>query len=120
FSAGVVAGVWQQVDGTTLAVLVVADVLLLAGIMVFVAVAGRVFGLERPDQMVLLFCGSTKSMASGIPIANILFAGQALSLLVLPLMLFHQLQLIVCAMIAQRVAYRLAANVPAIEVPAGG
>lgn len=55
----------------------------------------------------MLFCGSTKSLASGLPIANILFIGQPISLIVLPLMLFHQLQLVVCAILAQRQAHRL-------------
>jgi len=48
-------------------------------------------------------------MASGIPMANILFAGQAVSLIVLPLMLFHQIQLMVCASLARRYARRVSA-----------
>ena len=55
-----------------------------------------------------MFCGSKKSMASGIPMAKILFAGQlgGLGALVLPLMIFHQLQLMVCAVVARRYAAR--------------
>ena len=53
-----------------------------------------------------MFCGSKKSMASGIPMANILFPGQAVGLIVLPLMLFHQAQLFACAVLAQRYARR--------------
>jgi sodium/bile acid cotransporter 7 len=55
-----------------------------------------------------VFCGSKKSMASGIPMAKILFAGQlgGLGALVLPLMIFHQLQLMVCAVVARRYATR--------------
>lgn len=106
FSAGVVAGVWQQVDGTTLALLVAADVLLLAIIIGATLATSRLARLSHADGMVMLFCGSTKSLASGLPIANILFVGQPVSLIILPLMLFHQLQLFVCAIIAQRQAYR--------------
>ena len=53
-----------------------------------------------------MFCGSKKSLASGIPMAKILFAGQlgGLGALVLPLMIFHQLQLMVCAVVARRYA----------------
>jgi sodium/bile acid cotransporter 7 len=87
--------------------MVMADIVLLAIIMAFGWFAGKSMGLPREDRMVMLFCGSTKSLASGIPIANILFVGQPIGLIVLPLMLFHQLQLFVCAIIAQRQAYRL-------------
>ena len=107
FSAGVVAGIWQRVDPSTLVVMLLADMVLLAVVMVFGWFAGKSMGLPREDRMVMLFCGSTKSLASGIPIANILFVGQPISLIVLPLMLFHQIQLFVCAIIAQRQAYRL-------------
>ena len=53
-----------------------------------------------------MFCGSKKSLASGIPMANILFPGQAVGAIVLPLMLFHQIQLFACAWLAQRYAAR--------------
>jgi sodium/bile acid cotransporter 7 len=49
-----------------------------------------------------VFCGSKKSLASGLPMASVLFAGQSLGLIVLPLMLFHQMQLMVCAALARR------------------
>jgi sodium/bile acid cotransporter 7 len=106
FSAGVVAGIWQQVSLASLAIIVAANVALLGVIMVSARFAGRAAGLDRADRMTLLFCGSKKSLASGLPMANILFAGQAVSLIILPLMLFHQIQLFVCAVIAQREGHR--------------
>ena len=51
-----------------------------------------------------MFCGSKKSLASGLPMASVLFAGQSVGLIVLPLMLFHQIQLMVCAALARRYA----------------
>ncbi|WP_244523030.1 bile acid:sodium symporter family protein [Devosia sp. YR412] len=107
FSAGMVAGIWQQVSGTTLILLVAADIVLLAVIIGASILTSRAARLTHADSMVMLFCGSTKSLASGLPIANILFVGQSISLIVLPLMLFHQLQLFVCAVLAQRQAHRL-------------
>ncbi len=106
FSAGVVAGIWQQVDGASLTIVIAAAVVLLAVIMTATAMAGRAARLPRADTIVLLFCGSKKSLASGLPMANILFAGQFISLIILPLMIFHQIQLVVCAIIAQRAAHR--------------
>lgn len=104
FSAGVVAGIWSQVEPITLVFMVVADLVLLAVMLASSYGIGKAVGLSREDQIVLLFCGSKKSLASGIPMANILFAGQAVGLIVLPLMIFHQLQLFACALIAQRYA----------------
>jgi sodium/bile acid cotransporter 7 len=52
-----------------------------------------------------VFCGSKKSLAAGLPMATVLFAGHGagtVGLVVLPLMLFHQIQLMVCAAIARR------------------
>ena len=52
----------------------------------------------------MLFCGSNKSLASGLPIASVLFSGGTLALLVLPLMIYHQFQIIAGAFIANRLA----------------
>ena len=104
FSAGVVAGIWGRLDGTTLSVLIGLDLILLLLVMVIVRRMGRLAGLSREDEVSLLFCGSQKSLASGVPIANILFVGSATGMIILPLMLYHQFQLFLCAAIAQRYA----------------
>src|SRR5208337_720963 len=49
------------------------------------------------DEIAIVFCGSKKSLISGIAMANVMFAGPAVSLIVLPLMIFHQIQLMACA-----------------------
>ncbi|WP_011581809.1 MULTISPECIES: bile acid:sodium symporter family protein [Chelativorans] len=107
FSAGMVAGIWSQIDGQMLAIVIGADVLLLAVIILLGSGVGRLAKLPREDRMALFFCGVTKSLASGLPIANILFIGKPVSLIIVPLMLFHQIQLFVCAIIARRHANRL-------------
>jgi sodium/bile acid cotransporter 7 len=104
FSEGVVAGIWQQLAPSSLAILVLLDSVLLALAMLGSWAAARMIGLKRADEVVAVFCGSKKSLATGIPMANILFAGQAVGLVVLPLMLFHQIQLFVCAAFARRYA----------------
>ena len=106
FSAGVVAGIWSQVDRLSLGLIVVLDCLMLAIALVATKLVGQLAGLSYADGLVLLFCGSKKSLASGLPMANILFAGRPVGLIVLPLMLFHQIQLVVCAVIAQRNGHR--------------
>jgi len=106
FSEGVVAGVWSQLSWDSLILVILLDMLMLAIVLVATTWVSRRLGFSREDEIAVVFCGSKKSMASGIPMANILFAGQAVSLIVLPLMLFHQIQLIVCADLARRYAAR--------------
>ncbi|MBF0678279.1 MAG: bile acid:sodium symporter [Devosia sp.] len=107
FSAGMVAGVWTQVGLPQLAAIMVLVCVMLAVVLALSAWFSRAVGFQDADGKSMIFCGSTKSLASGVPIANILFAGGPLSLIILPLMLYHQLQLIVCAIIAQRMASKL-------------
>jgi sodium/bile acid cotransporter 7 len=63
-------------------------------------------GFSVPDRIVIVFCGSKKSLATGLPMASVLFAGHPVGLIVLPLMIFHQIQLIVCAALAQKYSRR--------------
>src|SRR3546814_2191223 len=66
----------------------------------------RLLSFSIEDEIVLQFCGSKKSLASGLPIASVLFPGPQLGLILLPLMLFHQIQLIVCAVLARHYGAR--------------
>jgi sodium/bile acid cotransporter 7 len=107
FSKGVAANIWDQLKPLDLAFLIAALALLLALALVLTyALARYALRLELEDEIVLQFCGSKKSLATGLPMANVLFAGPQLGLVVLPLMLFHQLQLLVCAVLARRYAAR--------------
>lgn len=107
FSHGVRDNIWAQVAVTDMAILLILLSLLLAVVLVLTGYVGRRilrFGAE--DEIVLQFCGSKKSLASGLPMATVLFPGPQLGLIVLPLMLFHQIQLIVCAMLARKYGAR--------------
>lgn len=102
FSAAVISGLWQQTPAAALAGLLAVNAILLGLLLAITSLAGRKLGFSREDQITILFCGSKKSLASGVPMAKVLFAGHAIGAIVLPLMLFHQIQLMVCAMLAQR------------------
>ncbi len=104
FSEGVTQGIWHQLDAGRFAALLLLDATLLAAVLLATAGIGRMLGLDRADRITVVFCGSKKSLASGLPMASVLFAGQSLGLIVLPLMLFHQIQLMVCAALARRYA----------------
>lgn len=102
FSAAVVNGIWTRVGVDTLLWIVAGSLLLLFVVLLVNLAAARLFGFSRPDEITILFCGSKKSLANGVPMANILFPVAAVGIIVLPLMIFHQVQLMVCSFIAQR------------------
>jgi sodium/bile acid cotransporter 7 len=105
FSHGVVDGLWHQVDAAILFKVVLVDVALLATVIAILTFGSRQLGFSRADEITIVFCGSKKSLVSGLPIATLLFAGHV-GLVVIPLMLFHQIQLMVCASLARRYAAR--------------
>lgn len=106
FSEAVVQGLWHQVPATMLLSLLAISAVMLAIIMSLTMFASRRFGFSKEDEITVVFCGSKKSLASGVPMAKVLFASHAVGMVLLPLMLFHQLQLMVCAVMAQRYAAR--------------
>ncbi|MQA56808.1 bile acid:sodium symporter family protein [Pseudomonas piscis] len=106
FSEAVNEGIWQQIPLWDLAGLVVACCILLGLVLLASSFLGKLLGFDQEDRITILFCGSKKSLATGVPMAQVLFAGSTMGVLILPLMLFHQIQLMVCAVLAQRYAKR--------------
>ncbi|AWA48308.1 bile acid:sodium symporter family protein [Acinetobacter junii] len=100
FSSAVVAGLWQQVSGITLIYLTLACSVLLTVVMLLALYLPKWLGFNQADQITIFFCSSKKTLASGVPMAQILFIGQPLGMIVLPIMIFHQIQLMVCGVIA--------------------
>ncbi|MFF9569076.1 bile acid:sodium symporter family protein [Streptomyces sp. NPDC014685] len=101
FSAGMVTGVWHQITPARLGALLGVEALLLALMLTISWYGAKRLGFGREDRVAIQFAGANKSLAAGLPMASVLFGAQA-SLAVLPLMLFHQMQLMVCAVIAKR------------------
>ena len=104
FSAAVVDGLWSRLSIVSLILMAILSCGLLAFVLVVCWSIGPRLGLNREDSIVLLFCGSKKSLASGVPMAGTLFPAAQVGLIILPLMIFHQIQLIACAVIAKRLA----------------
>ena len=102
FGEGVLAGVWHTVSAGRLLVLAVFCVLVLTAALALTDQAARRLRFSRADRIAVVFCGSKKSLASGLPMAAALFAPRDVALMVLPLMLFHQIQLMVCTVLARR------------------
>ena len=104
FSDAVIEGIWHTFTAAELGAVVVVDIVILALVLIVTMFGSRLLGFSKEDEIAITFCGSKKSLASGVPMASAIFAGQPIGAIVLPLMLFHQIQLMACAIIAQRYA----------------
>jgi sodium/bile acid cotransporter 7 len=96
-----VAGIWHQVTPVRLLELLAVEAVLLTAMLTLSWYGAKRLGFGRGDRIAIQFAGSKKSLAAGLPMASVLFGAHA-GLAVLPLMLFHQMQLMVCAVIAKR------------------
>lgn len=108
FSAAVIAGIWRQLAPARLLLLLAVCGFMLAVILLAVRYGARLMRFPREDEIAIVFCGSQKSLVSGVPMARVLLAGPDVGAALVPLMIFHQLQLMVAAWLAQR--YRSAAG----------
>ncbi|WP_075790867.1 bile acid:sodium symporter family protein [Massilia putida] len=101
------AGVWSAYPAHSLALLVALSCALLLAVLLLTTWASRRLGFTREDEVAAVFCGSKKSLANGMPMANAMFVGDpAMGIFVLPMIVYHQLQLLVCSVLAQRYAAR--------------
>ena len=113
FGAAVVEGLWSRLSLGDLILIGLLCVALLAFVLALTFAVARLMKLPREDAIVLQFCGSKKSLASGVPMAGVLFPPAQVGVILLPLMLFHQLQLVACAVIARRYAESAPADIAA-------
>ncbi len=102
FGKAVVGGVWQRLSAADLVAVTLACMMLLAVVILLAVVAARRLRFDRADEATIVFCGSMKSLVTGLPLANALFPGAQAGVLVIPLIVYHQVQLLVCAVIARR------------------
>ena len=104
FSAAVIEGLWHRLAPASLAILFVVDGVLLGAALTATWAGSRALGFDRPDRVAIQFCGTKKSLVQGVPMARVLFAGPRVGMILLPIMLFHQMQLMTCAFLARRYA----------------
>ena len=96
--------------------MIALEALVLAFALLATRFAAERLGFDRADTIAIVFCGSKKSLAAGVPMAGVLFPGPDLGMILLPIMLFHQMQLMVCAVLARRWA-REAAKETSTKTP---
>ncbi|MDO5731959.1 bile acid:sodium symporter family protein [Corynebacterium sphenisci] len=101
FSEGMVEGIWSTVPVRDLIVLCVLSVAMVELLLRASGALARRMGFNRADRIAIQFCGSKKSLATGLPMAAVIFGGDA-GVIILPLMIFHQIQLMMCAWYAAR------------------
>lgn len=106
FSAGIVGGIWSTISVWQVIFLILFACVLVVFTLWLTRFASARLGFDRADQIAIQFCGTKKSLATGLPMASVLFgaSGAQLALLVLPLMIFHQVQLMICSWLASRYA----------------
>lgn len=106
FGAAVVEGLWHKVAPLQLVVLLALCLLLLAVVLGLTTLIARALGYGTAEEIAIVFVGSKKSLASGAPMAKIIFPAAVAGAAILPVMVFHQAQLMACAAIARRYGER--------------
>ena len=101
FGKAVVGGLWSTISAVDLAMLIFLCFAMLVLVILILRFTARLAGLPLPDEAALVFCGSVKSLATGVPMASVLFPAALVGAIVLPLMIFHQVQLLACAFLAR-------------------
>jgi solute carrier family 10 (sodium/bile acid cotransporter), member 7 len=105
FSDSMQEGIWTGHDASLIIGMSVAVIVLFFVVYALLRIPCRVLGLDRADTIACLFCGSKKSLATGVPLAKLLFgAVPSLGLIIAPIMLYHFFQLIIVSAIANRFA----------------
>lgn len=107
FCNSMVSGMWQQQGSSVLLTALVGSALLLALVLWLTTRTARALHLNPADEIAAVFCASKKSLAAGAPMAALIFgAHPGLGLILLPIMIYHPLQLIVCSIMAEHYANR--------------
>lgn len=89
-------------------------ILLMAGLLgLFFAVIlitntiSKMLGFSKADNITVMFCGSKKSLVHGTVMSKVLFTQSSIvGIILLPLMIYHALQLIAASIMAQKFSLR--------------
>lgn len=106
FSDAVANGIWSKISLLSLIEIIFYSIVLLTIVLLATTYGSRLLGFNKEDEITIVFCGSKKSLASGISMASVIFPMSIMGIMILPLMIFHQVQLMICAVLAARYAKR--------------
>jgi sodium/bile acid cotransporter 7 len=107
FCNSMVSGIWQQQGNSVILSALMGSAMLLAIVLWMTTRTSRALKFSPADEIAAVFCASKKSLAAGAPMAALIFgANPGLGLILLPIMIYHPLQLIVCSVMAERYVHR--------------
>lgn len=104
FSRGVVSGVWTNVSVWEIVFLTVFSCALVAAMLWLTRVVPEALRFPREDRIAIQMCGTQKSLATGLPMATVIFGGASLGVLIIPLMIYHMSQLVICSAYVSRIS----------------
>jgi sodium/bile acid cotransporter 7 len=121
FCNSMISGLWQQQGAEVIGMAFGGTAILLAVILFMTTRSARALGFDHADKVAAVFCASKKSLAAGVPMAALIFgANPGLGLILLPIMIYHPLQLIVCSLMAEHYAQSQRALKAAVPAGAAG
>jgi sodium/bile acid cotransporter 7 len=102
FADSVQQGVWSKYGPLVLIETVIGCALLFALVLGLTLWVARLIRLPYGDRVAAVFCASKKTLASGVPMAHLIFGSNpAIGMILLPIMIYHPLQLAVGGALAQ-------------------
>lgn len=107
------AGVWSEVSAAELILILILIIFLLGASLALSVGISRLLHQPKASEIVMVMCGSMKSLASGLPMANAIFPAASVAPLIVPVILYHQIQLFVCSILANKLGRRAAENIEA-------
>jgi sodium/bile acid cotransporter 7 len=107
FCDSIMRGVWTGHGAGSVVAAVAGSLILFFAAMALVEGVCKLAGFSMEDRIATVFCGSKKTIASGVPMAQLIFAADPrLGVILLPLMIYHPMQLVICGVLAGRWARR--------------
>lgn len=104
FSRGVVSGVWSNVSAWEIVFLTLFSCALVVAMLWLTRILPEALRFPREDRVAIQMCGTQKSLATGLPMATVIFGGASLGVLIIPLMIYHMCQLVICSAYASRIS----------------
>ncbi len=112
-------GVWSRNDPSVVVEILVGVVALFTVVYGLTTLIARLLGLDRDARIAVQFCGSKKSLAAGVPLAPVIFAGNPnIGLIIVPIMLYHFFQLLIVSFIASNYARQIEDPKPEAKIGA--
>jgi len=108
FADSVAHGIWRHFNLSTLIFSFILCCAILFFITWFLTKVAHLLGFNLPDEIAMVFCGTKKTLAAGIPMAQVIFDGNPhLGMILVPIMLYHPTQIFYCTILANRYAKKV-------------